>query len=400
MTSNVALIVGAGRGRRMGGPIPKQYRLLDGIPILRHTTIAFLRHPEINTVQAVIHPSDRTLYAEATEGLDLPPPVIGGETRQESVRLGLEAVAGLHPAKVVIHDAVRPFVDAETISLVLQALDTAPAVIAALPVPDTLKRCKDGAIQATLDRTGVWRAQTPQGFQFDKILEAHRQVHRRDPTHPELTDDSLVAEKYGLAVSVVYGGDDNFKITTEQDLARAEQILQRGRLEWHTGWGFDVHPFGAGDHVMLCGIPVPHVQGIDREQNPDVPLNAVTDALLGTIGGVNAGSHFRPDMPTWRGVTSELFVRHAVSLVTMKGGRIIHVDVSIIADAPDIAPWRDRMVERLAALLSVPADRVSVKRSTSMGVGPIGRREGLAAQCLVTVQYPALSGGPGGTQAA
>lgn len=386
----VALIVGAGRGSRMGGPIPKQYRLLDDMPILRHTALAFRRHPAVSLVQVVIHPLDQKLYAEAVEGLDLPAPVIGGATRQESVRLGMEAVAARDPAKIIIHDAVRPFVEQATISAVIAALDAHPAVIAALPVPDTLKRCHDMIITDTLDRRDVWRAQTPQGFRFPEILAAHRAIHLRDPIHLDLTDDSLVAERAGIAVAVVHGSDDNFKITTERDLERAETIIQRGRQEWHTGWGFDVHPFGPGDHVMLCGIPVPHGFGIARQQNADVPLNAVTDALLGTIGGTDRGGHFQPSMPIWQGATSELFLRHAVSLVTMKGGRIVHVDVSVICEHPDITPFHDRMVTRLATLLSVPPERVSVKSASSLGTGPIARREGIAAQCLATVQYPAL----------
>jgi 2-C-methyl-D-erythritol 4-phosphate cytidylyltransferase len=224
----IALIVAAGRGHRLGGPIPKQYRLLAGAPVLRHTALAFLRHPAIGGVQAVIHQDDRDLYAAATEGLDLPPPVMGGATRQESVHLGLEAIAGRDPAGVLIHDAVRPFVAPATIAAVVAALESGPAVIAALPVADTLKRCEGGVVTATLDRTNLWRAQTPQGFHFAAILAAHRAARARGPTAPELTDDSLVAEQAGLTVRVVQGSDDNFKITTEHDLARAERIVRHG----------------------------------------------------------------------------------------------------------------------------------------------------------------------------
>ena len=385
-----AIIVAAGRGQRMGGPIPKQYRDLDGQPIIRHTLLAFLRHPGITRVQAVIHPADRNHYQNATEGLDLPPPVIGGNTRQETVRLGLESLADQGFDKVIVHDGVRPFVEQETISAVIDALDDKPAVVAALPVPDTLKRCHNGIIAGTVDRTDVWRAQTPQGFRFAAILDAHRQVHLRDPLGLDLTDDSLVAERHGIPVALVHGSDDNFKITTERDLERAERLLRRGRQETHTGWGFDFHAFGAGDHLMLCGIPVAFDRGVARAHNTDIPLNAATDALLGTVGGQHGNAHFKPGAPLHRGSSSDVFLREAVSLVTMKGGRIVHVDMSVLGEWPDIRPYHDTMVTRLADLLSVEPERVGVKRVTAMESGLYGRSEGIGAQCLVTVQYPAL----------
>jgi 2-C-methyl-D-erythritol 4-phosphate cytidylyltransferase len=225
----VALIVAAGRGHRLGGPVPKQYRQLAGLPVLHRSILAFLRCPAISAVQVVIHPADRELYAAAVEGLALPPPVMGGPTRQDSVCRGLEAVAQCDPPpdKVLIHDAVRPLVEPETIAAVLAALDNAPAAIAALPVADTLKRCENGVISATLDRANIWRAQTPQGFRFEAILAAHRDARRRGPGEPEPTDDSSVAERAGIRVVVAAGSEDNFKITTEHDLERAERMLQR-----------------------------------------------------------------------------------------------------------------------------------------------------------------------------
>jgi 2-C-methyl-D-erythritol 4-phosphate cytidylyltransferase/2-C-methyl-D-erythritol 2,4-cyclodiphosphate synthase len=373
----------------MGGPIPKQYRSLDGQPIIRHTLLAFLRHPEITRVQAMIHPNDRKLYDAATEGLGLPPPMVGGNTRQETVRLGLESLVEDFPAKVMIHDAVRPFVEQDTISAVVAALDDAPAVVAALPVPDTLKRAPGGTVNGTVDRTDVWRAQTPQGFRFDAILAAHRQAHLRDPMHMELTDDSAVAERAGLAVRLVLGSDDNFKITTEHDLERAELLLSRGRLETHTGWGFDHATFGPGDHLMLCGIPVPHARGAARNHNTDIPLNAATDALLGTIGGQHGRAHFDAAAPIHRGLSSDLFVRQAVSLVAMKAGRIVHVDMTILGETPDIASCRGNMMVRLAELLSVEPERIALKQLGAMDGGFYGRAEGVGAQCLATVQYPA-----------
>ena len=224
---DAAIIVGAGRGHRMGGPIPKQYRDLAGMPVIRRTLLAFLRHPEIGCVQAVIHEDDRDLYAEAADGLDLPPPVIGGATRQASVRRGLESLADAPPRKVLIHDAVRPFVTPATISAVIAALDISAAAIAGVPVTDTLKRCRDGVIEATVDRANIWRAQTPQGFWFDRILAAHRTLHERSPNEFDLTDDSLVAESDGAQVAITLGSEDNLKITTEHDLERAHAILAR-----------------------------------------------------------------------------------------------------------------------------------------------------------------------------
>ena len=385
-----AIVVGAGRGQRMGGPIPKQYRHLDGIPVIRHTLLAFLRHPGIDHVQAVIHPSDLALYREATSGLSIPDPVIGGSTRQESVRFGLESLAHQRPRKVIIHDAVRPFVEQETISSVITALDDVPAVITGLPVPDTLKRCRNGIVDATVDRANVWRAQTPQGFHYDKILKAHEDVHFRDPTHGELTDDSLVIETAGMKVTLVEGTDDNFKITTERDLARAELIIQRGRLENHVGWGFDFEGYAPGDHLAICGIPVAHHCGVARQHNADIPLNAVTDALLGTVGGTPGLSHFQAARPGLRGATSDFFLRQTVSLVAMAAGRIIHVDLTVLAPAPDIAPHCESMAQRLASLLSIDVSRISIKQATSFQNGLYGRGDGLGAQCLVTTQYPDL----------
>jgi 2-C-methyl-D-erythritol 4-phosphate cytidylyltransferase len=221
-----ALIVAAGRGQRLGGPVPKQYRRLAGEPVLRHTLRAFMRHSAICAVQAVVHPDDLARYEQAITGLGLPPPVMGGATRQASVCRGLEALVPLAPQRVLIHDAVRPFVTSAIIEAVIAALDEVPGAIAALPVTDTLKRCEDGVIRATVDRANLWRAQTPQGFRFAAILAAHREAGR-GRAEPELTDDALVAERAGLAVRVVPGHDDNFKITTEHDLERAERLIAR-----------------------------------------------------------------------------------------------------------------------------------------------------------------------------
>src|SRR6266568_5760170 len=253
MTAIYALIVAAGRGTRVGGALPKQYLPLGGKSVLRHAVAAFAMHPRIAGVQVVIREEDRSIFAEAVSGLVVLPPVPGGAERQDSVRLGLEALVPHDPARVLIHDAARPFPDPALIDRVLDELDRAPAAIPALPIGDTLKRVADGVIRETIDRAQLWRAQTPQGFHFGAILAAHRAASGR-----VLTDDAAVAEAAGMAPLVVPGSEDNLKVTTAQDLAAAERMLAARTGDVRVGQGFDVHPFGPGDHIMVCGIAIPH----------------------------------------------------------------------------------------------------------------------------------------------
>ncbi|MGE5767347.1 MAG: 2-C-methyl-D-erythritol 4-phosphate cytidylyltransferase, partial [Bacteroidota bacterium] len=294
-----ALIVAAGRGQRFGGSLPKQYAPLAGVPLLHHTLRAFAAHPAVATLRAVIHPDDRPLYDAAAEGLGLAEPVAGGASRQESVRRGLESLAGDPPDRVLIHDGARPFVSAAVIDRVLAALDAGPAAIAALPVVDTLKRGAEGRIAGTQDRAGLWAAQTPQGFRFGEILAAHRAAQGE-----ELTDDAAVAERAGLAVALVEGSRENMKVTSQEDLAVAERWLRGAQMETRVGTGFDVHAFGPGDHVTLCGIRVPHDLGLVGHSDADVGLHALTDAILGALGAGDIGSHFPPSDPQWRGADS------------------------------------------------------------------------------------------------
>lgn len=389
MPLTVALIVAAGRGLRFGGPLPKQYRLLAGVPVLRRSALAYLRHPGIDAVRIVIDPAARDLYDAAVDGLGLPEPLAGGADRQESVRRGLEALAGEAPApdRVLIHDAARPLVDAATIAEVIAALDDAPGAIAAAPLADTLKRAAASGgdrplVSGTVDRGGLWRAQTPQGFRFQPILHAHRAA-----AGAALTDDAAVAEAAGLPVRLVPSSEENFKVTTEADLARAEALLTAA-AESRTGTGFDVHRFGPGDHVVLCGVRIPHDRGLVGHSDADVGLHAITDALLGAIGAGDIGQHFPPSDPQWRGAASDAFLVHAARLVAARGGRLVHVDVTLIAERPKIGPHRDAMVGRIAEMLDVPADRVSVKATTTEGLGFTGRREGIAAQAAATVALP------------
>jgi 2-C-methyl-D-erythritol 4-phosphate cytidylyltransferase/2-C-methyl-D-erythritol 2,4-cyclodiphosphate synthase len=387
-----ALIVAAGRGHRVGAPLPKQYLGLSGVAVLRHAVDRFARHPEIGLVQVVIAPADQDLYYAAMRGLDLPPPVTGGTTRQRSVLNGLEALAGRGLDLVAIHDGARPLLDAGTITRTLEAAgrDGVDGALAALPLADTLKRADDEAmVEATVPRQRLWRAQTPQVFRFERILAAHRAVAALgDDDATALTDDAAVAETAGYRVALVESAERNFKITTSADLARAEREFSQP-METRTGSGFDVHAFGPGDAVTLCGVSVPHNQGLAGHSDADVALHALTDALLGTIGAGDIGMHFPPTDPQWRGASSDRFLSHAADLVTKRGGRVINVDVTIICERPKVGPHRERMRERVAGILGVAVDRVAVKATTTEKLGFTGRGEGIAAQAIATVAVPA-----------
>ena len=378
----VALVVAAGRGRRFGGELPKQYAALDARPVLHRTLAALAGHPKISAVRAVIHADDRALYDQAAAGLTLLEPVPGGATRQQSVRFGLESLEPAAPARVLIHDGARPFVAADVIERVLTALDEAPGAIAALPLTDTVKREAGGVVAETLPRGGLWRAQTPQGFDFARILAAHRAAPDAD-----LTDDAAVAELAGLPVRLVEGASDNVKITTQDDLERARQRLGAA-MEFRTGSGFDVHRFGPGDHVMLCGVKLAHSHGLIGHSDADVGLHAITDAILGGLSAGDIGSHFPPSEARWRGAESAVFLRHACDLLRRRGGTLVHADVTLICERPKIGPHRDIMAARVAEICAVGSGRVSVKATTTEGLGFTGRQEGIAAQATVTLRLP------------
>jgi 2-C-methyl-D-erythritol 4-phosphate cytidylyltransferase/2-C-methyl-D-erythritol 2,4-cyclodiphosphate synthase len=384
MPGTYAIAVAAGRGTRFGGETPKQYRLLAGRPVLRHSIEALLTGGGLAGVVVAIHPEDRDRYDAAIDGLPLLAPVHGGAHRQDSVLAALEALAPLEPDAVLVHDGARPLLDPEVTARVVAALADADGAIAALPVADTVKRAgSSGEIAATLDRSALWRAQTPQAFRFAPFLAAHR--HNAGAG---LSDDAAVAERAGLKIRLVMGVEENLKITSEEDLARAERLLLARCGDLRIGFGFDVHRFGPGDHVMLCGVRVPHGQGLIGHSDADVGLHALTDAVLGALGAGDIGQHFPPSDPRWRGAESAQFVHHAVELVRARGGMIRHLDVTIVCEAPRVGPHRAAMVERIAAIAGIEPGRASVKATTTESLGFTGRGEGIAAQAVATIGLP------------
>jgi 2-C-methyl-D-erythritol 4-phosphate cytidylyltransferase/2-C-methyl-D-erythritol 2,4-cyclodiphosphate synthase len=376
-----ALIVAAGKGIRAGGGMPKQYRPVAGKALLRHAVEGLLAHPRINSVTVIINPDDRALYDAAVAGLPLPPPIPGGATRQDSARNGLEALADAPPAIVMVHDAARAFVPTNVIDGLLAALDdpTHDGAVSALPVIDSLRR--GGALyEGAVDREGLWRVQTPQAFRYPALLAAHRAAA------PGATDELGIALAAGLKVAVTPGDERAFKVTEPEDFAKAEAM--QTNYSSRAASGFDVHRFGPGDHVWLCGVKVPHSHGLIGHSDADAGLHALTDALLGTISAGDIGDHFPPSDPQWKGAASDVFLAHAAKLVRAAGGLIDHADVTLICERPKIGPHREAMRARIAAILAIPVSRVSVKATTTEMLGFTGRSEGLAAQAMASVRLP------------
>lgn len=392
------VIVAAGTGSRIGGVdgLPKQYREIGGRSILAHTLAVFLAHPAIGRVVTVIHPDHGDLHATAVAPLGasakLVPAVIGGATRQVSVRLGLEALAGTPPALVLIHDAARPFVSAAILDRTIAMLGEAEAALVALPVVDTLKRAGDaGEVVGTVARDGLWAAQTPQGFRYEAIAAAHARAAASG--RDDFTDDAAVAEWAGMTVRLVEGERGNVKITTAQDLAEAERRMSTDiytRLpDVRTGWGYDVHSFEPGDHVTLCGVEIAHTHRLNGHSDADVALHALTDAILGALGDGDIGAHFPPTDMQWRGCASSVFVREALERLAARGGMLAHVDISLVAEAPKIGPHREAMRARVASICDIPVGRVGIKATTNEKLGFVGRREGIAAMAAATIRLPA-----------
>ena len=387
MAQVAAVVVAAGQGLRAGGEIPKQFRRIAGETLLERALSAFAEAPDVTFVQPVIRPDDVDLVRRLTSGMNVLEPVAGGATRQASVRAGLEALVACTPDIVLVHDAARPFASAGLITRAIAAAEKTGAAIPALPVTDTVKRIDStGTIEATLDRNSIRLVQTPQAFAFPALFDAHRRALAQGRN--DFTDDAALAEWAGIKVSVFAGEPGNIKFTTPEDFARAEAIQSAGLGDVRTGSGLDVHAFGPGDHVTLGGIRIPHVQALTGHSDADVALHALTDAILGALADGDIGAHFPPSDPQWRGASSDRFLTFAVERVRARGGRIAHLDLTIVCEAPRIGEHRDRMRANIANLAGIGIGRVGVKATTSEKLGFTGRGEGIAAYATATIRLP------------
>jgi 2-C-methyl-D-erythritol 4-phosphate cytidylyltransferase / 2-C-methyl-D-erythritol 2,4-cyclodiphosphate synthase len=387
---DIALVlVAAGRGERAGAPHegPKQYRKIGGRSVIGHTIEAITAHPRIGQIVAVIHPDDEELFVKSFSALKPQVLVVhGGPTRQASTYCGLLALKELSPKYVMIHDAVRPFVDGSLLDRIINGLEDGVGVIPALAVSDTIKRVsRNSLIDSTVPRAGLFGAQTPQAFSYHEILTGHE---RAAAAQGDFTDDASIAEFVGIPVRVVEGSAQNIKLTWKRDIEMANLMLSPGLPDVRVGNGYDVHAFEAGSSVILCGVSIPHTARLCGHSDADVALHALTDALLATRGAGDIGTHFPPSDQKWKGAASEVFVRHAVSLVEEAGGRIANADITLICEAPAISPHREAMVAVLTNMLGISSDRISVKATTNEKLGFIGRGEGIAAIATASVVYP------------
>ncbi|TPL51273.1 bifunctional 2-C-methyl-D-erythritol 4-phosphate cytidylyltransferase/2-C-methyl-D-erythritol 2,4-cyclodiphosphate synthase [Mesorhizobium sp. B2-4-6] len=386
------VIVAAGRGARAGqADGPKQYQRIGGRAVIAHTLDIFLSHPMIGPVVVAIHADDAELLQRAAGAhAERLITVIGGPSRQASVRLGLLALRDQAPGKVLVHDAVRPFVDAGLIDRTIEAIGERQGALPALPVADTLKReSAAGMIDETVSRAGLHAAQTPQGFPFWPLLAAHEKAHHLGKT--EFTDDAAIAEWAQIPVKIVPGSPDNVKLTWARDIALADQRLLSAQQRFpdiRTGNGYDVHAFEPGDRVTLCGVAIPYERKLSGHSDADVGLHALTDALLATCGAGDIGTHFPPSDPQWKGAASKIFVEHAAKLVRERGGRIANADITLICEAPRVGPHRAAMTEALSAMLGIASERISIKATTNEKLGFVGRGEGIAAIATASVVYP------------
>jgi 2-C-methyl-D-erythritol 4-phosphate cytidylyltransferase / 2-C-methyl-D-erythritol 2,4-cyclodiphosphate synthase len=382
-----AVVVAAGRGLRAGGDRPKQYRTILGESMIRPSLAALAAQRAIFAVQPVIHPEDAALFKSATAGLELLPPVAGGATRQASVRAGLEALAPHRPDAVLVHDAARPFASDALIARAIAAAATGGAAVPVLAVADTVKTVDAaGTVTGTLDRAQLRLVQTPQAFDFTTLVAAHRKAQAAG--REDFTDDAALAEWAGVAVATFPGDAANVKLTTDDDFTRAEQARLAALSDVRTGFGFDVHRFGDGDHVMLAGVRIAHGRGLSGHSDADVALHALVDAILGALAEGDIGVHFPPTDPQWRGASSDRFLAFAVERVRARGGRIAHLDVTVVCEAPRVGPHRDAMRARIAAIAGIAVERVGVKATTSEQMGFTGRGEGMAAFANATVRLP------------
>jgi 2-C-methyl-D-erythritol 4-phosphate cytidylyltransferase / 2-C-methyl-D-erythritol 2,4-cyclodiphosphate synthase len=384
-----AIVVAAGRGVRAGSVTPKQYRKVRGSPVIHRALSLFIDHPQVALVQPVIHRDDAAKFAEATAGLKLRAAAFGGATRQISVRAGLESLEKERPRIVLIHDAARPFTSSALISRAIAA-GAGGAAIPGLGLTDTIKEVDaDGCVVDTLDRNRLRAVQTPQAFLYDGLLEAHRRAFAAG--RDDFTDDAALAEWAGIAVTVFEGEAGNMKLTTEEDFARLAAADWAALGDIRTATGYDVHSFVEGDHVWLGGVRIPHPQSLSGHSDADAALHALVDAILGALADGDIGAHFPPTDPQWRGAPSYKFLAFAVDRVRQRGGRIAHLDITIVCEAPRIGPHRDAMRARIAEIAGIGIDRVAVKATTNEKLGFIGRREGIAAMATATIRLPAGS---------
>ena len=392
------IVAAAGRGTRIGGEIPKQYRACAGRPLIAHTLEALTAAHAYVAATVVIHPDDRALYDDAIARLSpacraaLGPPAIGGATRQQSVLAGLEAQAAARPDIVLIHDGARPFPTGELVARAIEAAARHGAAAPATPVSDSLKEVDgEGEVVGSPDRARLRAVQTPQAFRFDLILDAHRRA--AEAGVGDLTDDIAVAAAAGHPTHVFAGDPDNLKVTTMRDLEAAEQRLLRQTDDIRVGQGFDVHAFVSGDHVWLGGVKIPHEWSLSGHSDADVVLHAISDAIYGALGEGDIGAHFPPSDPQWKGAPSWRFLGHAAARVAARGGLIGHLDATIVCEAPKIGPEREAMRRRIAEIAGVELDRVGLKATTSEGLGFTGRGEGIACLATATLRLPSRRGG-------
>jgi 2-C-methyl-D-erythritol 4-phosphate cytidylyltransferase/2-C-methyl-D-erythritol 2,4-cyclodiphosphate synthase len=373
--TTTALIVAAGKGERVGG-LPKQYRLLGGKPVLRRAVEALASHPMVASVRVVIGPGQHELASNALAGIDVGDFIEGGAERADSVRAGLARVEG---NAVLVHDAARPFCPPAVVDRLLAPLEFFDGAAPVLPVGDTLSRASD-RLQEPVDRRGMVRVQTPQAFRLEALRAAYDRWTGEAPT-----DETTVARAAGLNIAAVEGDAALEKITTPADFERAEEWLA-ARLTPRTGIGFDVHAFAGEGPIMMGGVEIPHARGLAGHSDADVVLHAITDALLGAAGMGDLGEHFPPSDPQWKGAASDLFLRRAAALIRERGGIVDHVDCTIICEEPKVGPHRLEMKRRVAAILGLDERQVSIKATTTEGLGFTGRREGIAVQAVANIR--------------
>ena len=374
--SVTALIVAAGKGERVGGGVPKQYRLLGGKPVLRWAVEALKGHPAVKSARVVIGQGQEELAKASLEGIEVGELIAGGAERADSVRAGLSAIEG---DAVLVHDAARPFCPAAVIDRLIASLEFYEGAAPVVPIGDTLARVSE-TLEEPVDRSGLVRVQTPQAFRLDALKAAYERWSGAAPT-----DETTVVRAAGMKVATVEGDPVLEKLTLPADFQRAEQWLA-GRLSPRTGMGFDVHAFAGEGPLMLGGIEVAHSRGLAGHSDADVVLHAMTDALLGAAGLGDIGEHFPPSDARWKGAASSLFLAHAVELLRSRGAIIDHVDCTIIAEAPKVGPHREAMRRRVAEVAGLRIDQVSIKATTTEGLGFTGRREGIAAQAVASIR--------------